>query len=144
MENKKLLSKNSNVYDISLQGKRKGNEDRHFIKLNKEGKDKAISSIDMFAIFDGHGGKEISSYLVENLPWFFLHKSWTYPVTIGRTSKVCERIQQEIIKNIPESKNAGSTALMAMLYKNPNKNDNLYLNIINVGDCRCVLCKDNF
>ena len=123
MENKKLITNNTTVYDISLQGKRKRNEDKHFIKLNKEGKEDKLNNIDIFAIFDGHGGNEVSNFLVDNLPWYFLHKKTTYPLKINYTNMICSKIQEKIVTHVPESKNAGSTALLVMLYKHPGKNN---------------------
>ena len=49
-------------------------EDEHFIKQNLYNNDKQINSINFFGVFDGHGGKKISTYLKNYLPNLFLQK----------------------------------------------------------------------
>ncbi len=132
------------VYDTSIKGRRKNNEDKHIILLNKEGQNEKYNNIDLFGIYDGHGGKAVSSFLVNNLPLYFTSKKTQYPLSKTYIYKVHKMLQQKLeIDNPLAAKNSGSTSLMVMLYKNSSKNNSMFMNIINVGDSRCVLCKDN-
>ena len=55
------------IHSTSLQGKRDSNEDQHRIFTNIDSRDNAYTSINLFSIFDGHGGKDISKYLNNNI-----------------------------------------------------------------------------
>ena len=62
------------THNISLLGKRESNEDQHFIFVNLNNIDTEKRDINLFAVFDGHGGKDVSKYLKENLPNYFTSK----------------------------------------------------------------------
>ena len=49
-------------------------------------------------------------------------------------------MQQKIIKDVPQCKQMGSTALVLQLEK--GKSDQYYMQVINSGDCRAVLCNE--
>ena len=59
----------------SLQGKRDANEDNHFIFINNNNTNDKYNPINLFCVFDGHGGKRVSSYLKNYLPQYFIQKN---------------------------------------------------------------------
>lgn len=129
-----------NVHSVSIKGRRDQNEDKHKIVLNISGKNKKIKNINLLGVFDGHGGKEISKYLQENITTQFLNRQVQYPLKKKTVIDICDGIQKEL-KNYKHSYDSGTTCLLAMNYKSPSGD---HLNIINVGDSRCILCRDNF
>lgn len=128
------------VYSASLKGMRPQNEDAHVVILNIDGKDATKNNVNFYAVFDGHGGKEVSTYLKNNLPKFFMDKRVTYPLNKKYVTQVYDHIQKAI-SNEPYAKYAGSTGLVVIHFKH-EKDD--YLNVINNGDCRALLCRENF
>lgn len=122
---------------ISLQGLRKSNEDKHNVLLKKDN----ISNINYFGVYDGHGGNKVSTFLSKNLPSYFVDKRIKYPLSKNYVNKVFNHIQ-EVLRNEHKdySYNSGSTCTVAINFK---KNDDEYLNVLNLGDSRCVLCRDN-
>jgi serine/threonine protein phosphatase PrpC len=134
------------VHSISLTGKRKSNEDQHDIILNINGRDNSINAINYFGVYDGHGGKDVSKYLKENLSKYFIRneldnnpKNNNYKKYI---SKVFDHIQNKLsieYKNI--ANHVGSTALI-MIHYITNANKSSYY-IANIGDCRAVKCNKN-
>jgi len=129
-----------NVHVVSLKGMRPQNEDNHEIILNLEGKNPKIQNINLYAIFDGHGGKQVSNYLKENLSKFFTDKRVKYPISKKYTIDVYDHIQKSL-KLHDFSYYSGSTGLVVCHFIHNNEN---YLNVINNGDSRCILCRDNF
>ena len=125
----------------SIQGKRPYNEDEIFIDINLDNKNNN-QPINLFSIFDGHGGNDISKYLKKNLYQYFINKN--IDCEISKSSKfnkyiikIFDYVQQSLTNyNIP-SKNTGSTALLSIFYSNKN------FKIINLGDCRAIMCNDN-
>jgi len=55
------------IYSSSLQGKRNENEDNHFHILNINDDNTKINPINLFGVFDGHGGKLVSAFLKRSL-----------------------------------------------------------------------------
>jgi serine/threonine protein phosphatase PrpC len=51
------------VYSHSLQGKREANEDQHVHILNLNGENGDYNSINLFGVFDGHGGAEVALFV---------------------------------------------------------------------------------
>jgi len=129
-----------NVQAISLKGLRPENEDNHSIIINSNAQNKQFKNIDFFAIFDGHGGAAVSEYVKMNLPQYFIDKRIKYPLNKPYVRNVYNYIQQSLHK-YKFSRHCGSTGLVTILYKH---NNNDWLNIMNNGDCRCILCRDNF
>jgi len=126
------------IHNYSICGKRDKNEDAYNIINNITGKNKTICNINFFSIFDGHGGKGISKILSDVLPTIFLKKTQKYPLSTSYIIKIFQKIQEFIKKNYSKhSIHSGSTSLNVCMYS--LKNDN-YLQIINLGDSRCVLC----
>jgi len=130
-----------NVHSVSLKGRRDQNEDKHNIILNYNGKDKDIKNINFFAVYDGHGGKHISKCLSKNLPHFFIDKRINYPLKDKYVNAVYTHFQNSLRKSYKDiATGCGSTCLVAIHFKQDNQS---YLNILNTGDSRGVLCRDN-
>jgi protein phosphatase 2C len=123
------------------------NEDEIEVIVNSDGSNQSLKPINFFSIFDGHGGDKISKYLKEKLPGYFIsnsidpnpskHKSYNKYI-----NKIYDYIQTKLESFQLPSKVCGSTALVIMAY---TKTDCLsQLKVINLGDCRAVLCnRDN-
>ncbi|CAH6421526.1 Protein phosphatase 2C [uncultured virus] len=129
-----------NIHTASLKGLRESNEDKHFILANIDNKNPLYTNINFFAVFDGHGGKIVSEFLAKKLPTYFIDKKCTYPLSKLYVHSVYDRIQKSLIDN-KFAQYCGSTALAVIQYK---INEESYINVINVGDCRCIICRDNF
>ncbi len=136
-------SKNYNVYYVSLKGLRKDNEDCHSIIVNLDNTNNKLAPINLFGVYDGHGGKFVSKFLENSLPNFFVDKRVKYPLTKDYINQIYKYLQQKVLKKhfFSKSQHCGSTCLIGIHFKN---HDQDYLNIINVGDTRAVLCRDNF
>jgi serine/threonine protein phosphatase PrpC len=131
-----------NIHVVSLKGKRDQNEDKHNIILNIDGKDNSIRDVNFFGLYDGHGGKFVSKFLSEKLPNFFLSKKQAqYPLQKKYITDVYKFIQKKFReKYLKETRFCGATCLVVINYK---KDGNDYLNVLNTGDCRAVICEDN-
>lgn len=133
------------IHPASLKGKRSQNEDKHdyIVNLDKKNpkynKDKA--QINYYAVYDGHGGKSISNYLYENMPKIFMDKRIEYPLKKNFVKNIYSYIQNDLKTNYKnESMNTGSTCCIVIHYQEGN---NEYLNVLNTGDSRCIICKNN-
>lgn len=131
------------THSISLIGKRNTNEDQHDIIINYNNSINNYNEMNFLSIYDGHGGKNVSKYLKENLSKYFIQKNSQFNMTGGSkyinkyTTKVFDHVQNKLsiqCKNISE--HIGSTALVLLHIKNN-------LHIANLGDCRAVLCNKN-
>jgi len=129
-----------NVHSVSLKGLREQNEDKHSIVLNSDKKNMELNDINFCGVYDGHGGKEVSKYIHDNIGQYFLNKKVTYPLSKRYVTNIYDHIQKSLKKH-NYAYYSGTTALIAINFK---YNNDSYLNIINLGDCRCVLCRDNF
>lgn len=132
------------LHKISLIGLRPTNEDAETFFLNLDNNDKTKKNINLIGIFDGHGGPLVSKYLSEKLPQYFIDKTIVPEKVKPSTSKyhkyvkkLFEFFQEKIRNEIKESKLMGSTALLAQVYHYGTKKR---LQVINIGDCRAVLC----
>lgn len=128
-----------NIHSISLKGLRDQNEDTHNIITNANGKNANLKNVNFFSIFDGHGGKEVSAYLRDNLYNHFLDKACEYPLRKTQVNTIYDNIQKAL-KATPYASYTGSTALVIIMFR---YNKSSYLNILNLGDCRCVIGRDN-
>lgn len=132
------------IYSYSLQGKRESNEDQHVNIINLSGEDPSMNSINLFCIFDGHGGKLVSKYLKDNLPQYFLNyvKKDLYinsDITSKYFIKLYNHIQNKLKKDHPKaSQYCGSTACIAIQYKDIDSKIKMWL--LNVGDSRTIKC----
>lgn len=132
------------VYAISLKGRRETNEDKHTIILNDTNKTTNLAPINFFGIYDGHGGKFVSSYLFENLPPLFVKKDVTYPLKrsfiLDAYKQLQDKLRDPSNKQLAES--CGSTCLVVICNRDPITN-NYMITVINTGDSRCIICRDN-
>jgi serine/threonine protein phosphatase PrpC len=132
------------IYSYSLQGRRDYNEDTHFHIENLDGKIKNINNINFLGLFDGHGGKMISSYLKETLPLYFLKKYNTDIFNKKSTSvklfnTIFDVVQNDLITTHPKiAQRCGSTACIGIHYLNNRGQDKLW--VLNVGDTRIIKC----
>lgn len=132
-------------YNNSIIGRRESNEDKHKIVENLNGKYNNLNNINFYAIFDGHGGKEVSTFLEKYLYKYFLssqinyndlHKLKYYIKNIYE--KIDSKLYSKLKKTVYQT---GSTALVSILHNNNNNCLQLYL--INLGDCRAIICNKN-
>ena len=133
------------LHTISLLGLRPTNEDAEHFLLNLDNSDKTKKNINLLAIFDGHGGPLVSKFLSETLPQYFYNIKIVPEKAKPNSSryhkyikKLFDFTQEKIRNEIKESKVMGSTALLAQIYKYSDTKNRIQ--IINVGDCRAVLC----
>jgi serine/threonine protein phosphatase PrpC len=129
------------VHSCSLKGFRNQNEDKHNIVLNENKKNRKINNINFLSVFDGHGGKFVSKFLHDNLSNYFLDKRIKYPLSKKYVNKVFNHIQN-VLKNKYQNKayHCGSTCLVVIKF---NKDKNKYINVMNTGDSRSILCRNN-
>lgn len=120
-------------YFSTETGKREDNEDAHFIFTNYDGSKKGKPHINVYCICDGHGGVEVANY-ASSLLLKEIMKNTIFPISLVLLIELFNNIQKKIESKDYEG--IGSTALLAIIYKNKNKP---YLQVINLGDCRCVV-----
>ena len=132
---------NIKIHSISLLGNREKNEDEMEIINNLNENNKDYHKCLYLSIFDGHGGDKISKYLKNNIANYLIHKnSEEFKETKDYSKyiiKVFDNIQKELINNNVKANSMGSTSLITILYQKNNKN---LLKVINLGDCRIILC----
>ena len=128
------------IYFVSLKGERHTNEDKHNIILNMNN-DKKTADVNLYGVYDGHGGKFVSNFLSNNLPQYFTNPKLSYPLNKNYVNNVYDILENTLkTKHTNEATECGSTCLLVCNYK---KNGNNYLNIMNTGDSRCVMCRNN-
>lgn len=127
----------------SAQGPiRNANEDEIDVDFNYTGRDNKKYPINYFGIYDGHGGNAVSKYIKNRLSKYFMYKSCDYKIKKKSCDTYIENsydaLQNRLKNSNVRAKNCGSTALVVLQYEK----NNIYsqLKIINVGDCRAVLC----
>ena len=133
------------IHKASVKGKRPQNEDKHSCVLNMDtgstDHDKTKAPINYFAVYDGHGSKFISAYLAEHLPTCFMDKRIQYPLKKNFVKKLYNYWQNELkTKYAKIAENAGSTCCAVIQYR---EGDCEYLNVLNTGDSRCIICRGN-
>ena len=67
------------IYFTTIKGRRESNEDKHNIILNINGDNPEQNEINLFAIYDGHGGDWVSKYLEANIPNYYMNKKFSPP-----------------------------------------------------------------
>lgn len=132
--------KKMEVYFYSLKGFREQNEDAHKIVINGKGKQTDKAKVNFFAVYDGHGGKEVSKFLEQNMYKYFMTKEVAYPLTKSYVNQVYDHLQSVLKNRYRFASYSGSTSLVVVHFK---RKGNVYLNLINTGDCRAVLCRGN-
>ncbi len=130
---------NQTVYFSSLQGKRPTNEDAHEIIINIDSKDSKKAPVNFFSIYDGHGGSNVSKFIGTNVGKIFTDKRLQYPLNKRNVNTIFNALQTKL-KSLEYSKYSGSCALIAVQFKYKNEQ---YVNIINLGDSRAILCRAN-
>ena len=129
------------VYSISKKGIRDQNEDKDTIIINLNNQNQSIGKINMFGVYDGHGGKFVSKYLADNLPQYFTNKTIKLPLSGKYIRDSFIDIQQKLEKDYAiDADYCGSTCLIAIEYICDKKR---YIDIINLGDSRCIISKNN-
>lgn len=129
------------IYSISKKGLRDQNEDNDTIFVNLNNADPKMPQINIYGIYDGHGGKFVSKYLSKTLPHFFLKKDTVYPLSSKYIKDTFIFVQETLQKNYETAADfCGSTCLLIIEYKIEGK---LQLDIMNLGDSRCVISKKN-
>lgn len=128
-----------NVHTVSIKGLRDQNEDQHDVVININGKNKNLKNVNYYAVYDGHGGKEVSKYVKDNLSKYFVDKRIKYPISKDYVNNVYDFVQRSLKKQ-DYSYYSGTTNLSIIHFKNNNKQ---WLNVINIGDSRCVICRSN-
>jgi serine/threonine protein phosphatase PrpC len=128
------------VHSISLKGKRPSNEDKHTIILNINNKNKEVAPINFTAVYDGHGGNYVSDYLAKNLPKYFLNNKVQYPLNNNYVNKIYDHLNNSL-KRTNRATDCGSTCLVVTQFRYNNQN---YINVINTGDSRALLCRGMF
>ena len=132
---------NIKIHSISLLGNRDKNEDELDIINNLNNNNVNYYNCLYTSIFDGHGGDKISKYIKNNLSKYIINNNSEDIKPTKDYSKyiikVFENIQKELINNNVKANSMGSTSLTSIIY---NKNNKYFLKIINLGDCRVILC----
>jgi serine/threonine protein phosphatase PrpC len=129
------------IYSVSKKGIRDQNEDNDTIFINLNNSNPEFPKINIYGVYDGHGGKYISRFLAKNLPQYFLKKDLLYPLSSKYIKETFTNVQNILEKqHEAQSDYCGSTCLLVIEYKNEGKR---YLDIMNLGDSRCVISKRN-
>jgi serine/threonine protein phosphatase PrpC len=132
-----------NVHSVSLKGRRVNNEDKHNIILNEDGHIPEYANVNYLGIYDGHGGKYVSKYLSDNLPILFMDKLVKYPLKRNYILDSFKNINDQLETNHKNyTTHCGSTCLVVIHYKSL-KDGQYYINLMNTGDSRCIICRDN-
>jgi serine/threonine protein phosphatase PrpC len=138
---KKIIEHKSTVHVVSLMGMRPDNQDKHSVVININGEDPTLNNINLYAVFDGHGGKFVSKYLYDNLIKFFTNVKVKYPLNKKYITTVYNYFRDKLkTKYFNKANHVGSTCLVVVEYMQENTR---YLNICNTGDSRCVIARDN-
>jgi serine/threonine protein phosphatase PrpC len=129
------------VHTCSLLGKRESNEDETISFLNMDGANPKYAAVNLFCIFDGHGGGGISKFLKKNLYPLVLNKNIVYPISDDNIYKIFDYLQDRIINEFGSKADyMGSTALVVIHYM---KHEKGYIQVINCGDSRAVLGRNS-
>lgn len=129
------------VHYASLKGNRDSNEDRHTIILGMNKQCGDIANVNFYGVYDGHGGKFVSTFLANKLHYFFTDPNVKYPLTNDYVNNVYRGLQKILYTKYKEqSTECGSTCLAICQFAIKKRQ---CINVINVGDSRCVMCHDN-
>ncbi|KAK6133507.1 hypothetical protein DH2020_032753 [Rehmannia glutinosa] len=114
-----------------VEGKMKHGMEDYLVATCKKMDDHELG---LYAIFDGHSGREVAQYLQNNLFDNILNEPdfWTSPK--AAVKRAFEATDNDILENVVGSR-GGSTAVTAILI------DREKLIVANVGDSRAVLCR---
>lgn len=131
----------------STQGPvRDANEDEIDIEFNYDNANKNLYAINYYAVYDGHGGSAVSKYVKGRLSNYFMNKKYDHDIKRRSINtyiyNVYDSLQNKIRESSLRSRACGSTALVVMQYEKNNVFSQL--KIINLGDCRAVICDQYF
>jgi len=131
------------IQSTSLQGFRESNEDAEIIFENLNGSKKDFHKLNIYAVFDGHGGNEVSKYLEKNYLDYFTPKSRPKPSDKKKDYQkhICNmyiHIQNKLTIECKNIANTTGTAALSIIHYKENNKHKLY--VINLGDCRAVKC----
>lgn len=133
------------VHRTSITGRRDFNEDTECVKRNLSPENGSainigFAPIDLFIVCDGHGGDQVSKFIVVKLAEHFMKKSNVYPLSNLLINQIYDKIQRQLEQHPNRiASECGSTALVVIRYALKNRK---FLQVINIGDCRAVLCRD--
>lgn len=126
-----------NIHYTSTKGRRVSNEDKHTIKLNINKNDKNCNDINLFGIYDGHGGSDVSEYLSKNIESYYCLPELQAPFLNEYHDEAFSILQKEILAlKYKRGFKCGSTCLLNIMYK---YKCNIYCNVVNLGDSRLVV-----
>lgn len=131
----------------SAQGPvRDANEDEIDIEFNYNGQNKSMRSMNFYAVYDGHGGSAVSKYIKSKLSKYFMNKKYEYDIkkkTVNTyITGVYDAVQNKLRESSIRSRMCGSTALVVIQYEKSGVYSQL--KVINLGDCRAVVCDQNY
>jgi len=135
------------IQSCSLKGVREQNEDQLDYINNLTSEDKTKKNYLCAGIFDGHGGKGVSNLLVNNINILdYIMSKVSNDISNKKDYnkyiiKTFKNIQDKLKNDNIKANNMGSTALISVIYEYKN---NQNLKIINLGDCRAVICNKYF
>ncbi|KAK7260420.1 hypothetical protein RIF29_26451 [Crotalaria pallida] len=89
----------------------------------------------LYAIFDGHAGRDVAKYLQSHLFENILSEPDFWENPVDAIKRACKATDDEILENVADSQ-GGSTAVAAILI------NGVKLLVANVGDSRAVSCKN--
>ncbi|KAM3136105.1 hypothetical protein pb186bvf_011727 [Paramecium bursaria] len=129
IETEQLQTDLFECYAASMQGWRITMEDAHICE-------KVDENVYLFAIFDGHGGPDISKFVKQNfvnqLKQNEEFKSKNYSLSL---TQVFQELDQLILQLCVKNQRTGSCAVVALIADNT-------LYVANLGDSRCLLQRD--
>lgn len=136
------------IQSSSLIGKRDKNEDEIDLINNLNGDIIDMKRVIYGAVFDGHGGGDVSKIIKNklNISKYLIHNdAREIKATIeynNHINKIFSLIQQQLINKETKANKMGSTCLISIIYpKNLSSIDHDYnIKVINLGDCRAVIC----
>ena len=124
-----------NIHYTSVKGRRNSNEDKHTIILNINKASDKLNAVNLFGIYDGHGGSKVSEYLADNIPTYYCYPNLKTPFSKEYHNATFETIQKKLLET-KFGYSMGSTCLLNIMYK---YNDEYHMNIANIGDSRLTI-----
>lgn len=141
------MARSVTLHKTSVIGLREFNEDReeYCINLSLKGvENDKYCAADFFIICDGHGGDMVSDYAAPRLLEIMTDNKLSYPLSFTNVVKIFNQVQNEIKNHKQKIGNiCGSTVLIVVRYVDKNSKQEC-IQVINLGDCRCVMNRDGF
>lgn len=132
-----IIGNKMNIHYTTTKGRRDTNEDKHTIRLNINNSSSKYNNINLFGIYDGHGGCDVSEYLSNNIEKFYCLPELQTPFSDDYHEKVFSILQEQILSlKYKKGFKCGSTCLLNIMYK---YGSNIYFNVVNLGDSRLVV-----